>query len=169
MPCGKNTLRTFRESSTRMYSFASPDGIGSHASLTMISFGPTCDSPNVTPPTSSVRSTSADQGVIVDMADELDLILRAETYAKNNRRRIVRKARLGGGTDGEVWRSTRPSAIKVVLNSRNYRDELESYQRLKAADIHRLCGFNIPRLLGGNVVSIAHIEKGSPCLVEVLC
>lgn len=82
------------------------------------------------------------------MADESALILRAETYAKNNGRRIVRKARLGGGTDGEVWRSTRPSAIKVVLNPRNYRDEVESYRRLKAADIHRLCGFSIPRLFG---------------------
>ncbi len=87
---------------------------------------------------------------MVDMADESELIFRAESYAKNNRRRIIRKARLGGGTDGEVWRSTRPSAIKVVLNARNYRDELESYQRLKAADIHRLCGFNVPRLFGWN-------------------
>ncbi len=59
---------------------------------------------------------------MVDMAEESDLIFRAETYAKDNRRRIVRKAWLGGGTDGEVWRSTRPSAIKVVLNARNYPD-----------------------------------------------
>jgi hypothetical protein len=77
-----------------------------------------------------------------------DIFRRADTYAKNNGRRIVRKARLGGGTDGEVWRSTRPSAIKVVLNARNYRDELESYRRLKAANIHNLCGFDIPRLFG---------------------
>jgi hypothetical protein len=82
------------------------------------------------------------------MADESEVFSRAETYAKNNGRRIVRKARLGGGTDGEVWRSTRPSAIKVVLNARNYRDELESYQRLKAANIHNLRGFDIPRLVG---------------------
>jgi hypothetical protein len=82
------------------------------------------------------------------MSDTSELISRAESYAKNNGRRIVRKARLGGGTDGEVWRSTRPSAIKVVLNAKNYQDELESYKRLKAADIHELCGFAIPRLFG---------------------
>lgn len=82
------------------------------------------------------------------MADASELILRAESYAKNNGRRILRKERLGVGTDGEVWRSTRPSAIKVVLNTRNYRDELESYRRLKAAGIYELCGFAIPRLFG---------------------
>jgi hypothetical protein len=84
----------------------------------------------------------------MDMSDDVELFRRANSYAKNNGRRIVRKARLGGGTDGEVWRSTRPSAIKIVLNARNYRDELQSYQRLKDADIHILCGFDIPRLFG---------------------
>jgi hypothetical protein len=82
------------------------------------------------------------------MSDELDFFRRAESYAKDNGHRIVRKARLGGGTDGEVWRSTRPSAIKVVTNAKNYRDELESYRRLKQADIHNLCSFDIPRLFG---------------------
>jgi hypothetical protein len=77
-----------------------------------------------------------------------DLISRAASYAKNNGRVILRKERLGGGTDGEVWRSTRPSAIKVVLNAKNFFDELESYQRLKAAGIHELSGFAIPRLFG---------------------
>jgi hypothetical protein len=84
------------------------------------------------------------------MSEASESISRAETYAKHNRRRILRKERLGAGTDGEVWRSTRPSAIKVVLNEKNYRDELESYQRLKAAGIHELCGFAIPRLFGWN-------------------
>ncbi|HJQ78765.1 MAG TPA: hypothetical protein VJ828_02365 [Lacipirellulaceae bacterium] len=82
------------------------------------------------------------------MAGESELILKAESYAKNNGHRILRKARLGAGTDGEVWRSTRPSAIKVVVSAKNYQDELESYRRLKAAGIHRLCGFDIPRLFG---------------------
>jgi hypothetical protein len=82
------------------------------------------------------------------MADEPGLYSRAKVYAQNNGCRIVRKARLGGGTDGEVWRSTRPSAIKVVIGTKNYRDELESYQRLKSANIYRLCGFAIPRLIG---------------------
>ena len=82
------------------------------------------------------------------MSDESGLIFKAESYAKNNGHRILRKARLGAGTDGEVWRSTRPSAIKVIVNAKNYRDELESYKRLKAANIHRLCGFDIPRLFG---------------------
>jgi hypothetical protein len=82
------------------------------------------------------------------MSDDSGLISKAESYAKNNGHRILRKARLGGGTDGEVWRSNRPSAIKVVISAKNYQDELESYKRLKAADIHRLCGFDIPRLVG---------------------
>lgn len=62
----------------------------------------------------------------------------------------MRKARLGGGTDGEVWRSTRPAAIKAFLHVKNYRDELESYQRLQQAGLHRLCGFDIPRLSAWN-------------------
>jgi len=82
------------------------------------------------------------------MSEDSGLILKAQSYTKNNGHRILRKARLGGGTDGEVWRSTRPSAVKVVLNAKNYQDELESYKRLKAANIHRLCGFDIPRLFG---------------------
>jgi hypothetical protein len=36
----------------------------------------------------------------------------------------------------------------VVINAKNYQDELESYKRLKVADIHRLSGFDIPRLYG---------------------
>jgi hypothetical protein len=82
------------------------------------------------------------------MSNESELVFKAESYAKDSGHRILRKARLGAGTDGEVWRSTRPSAIKVVVSAKNYEDELESYQRLKAAGIHRLCGFDIPRLFG---------------------
>jgi hypothetical protein len=82
------------------------------------------------------------------MSEGSGLILNAESYAKNNGHRILRKARLGGGTDGEVWRSTRPSAVKAVVNAKNYQDELESYKRLKVAGIHSLCGFDIPRLFG---------------------
>jgi hypothetical protein len=82
------------------------------------------------------------------MLDDSELFVRADSYAKNNGHRIVRKARLGGGTDGEVWRSTRPSAIKVLMNAKNYRDELTCYRRFKALRIHNLCGFDIPRLFG---------------------
>ena len=88
-------------------------------------------SDSVTPPINRDRTTSAEYGVAWDMSDESGLIFKAESYAKNNGHRILRKARLRTETDGEVWRSTRPSAIKVIVNAKNYRDELESYKRLK--------------------------------------
>jgi hypothetical protein len=88
------------------------------------------------------------------MSEDSGLIFKAESYAKNNGHRILRKARLGGGTDGEVWRSTRPSAVKAVISAKNYQNELESYKRLQAAGIHRLCGFDIPRLFGWDDASI---------------
>jgi hypothetical protein len=113
----------------------------------MISFGPTCDNASTTPPTLSVNSTSAEYGVTAGMADALELLRKAEDYVQDKGHRIVRKARLGGGTDGEVWRSTRPSAIKVVIGPKNYQDELESYRRLNAANLYHLNGFDIPRLV----------------------
>jgi hypothetical protein len=36
----------------------------------------------------------------------------------------------------------------VIRNSKNYADELESYHRLQNADIHELCGFAVPWLIG---------------------
>ena len=46
-----------------------------------------------------------------------------------------------------MWRSTRPSAIKVIIGPKNYKDELESYRRLNAANLYHLNGFDIPRLV----------------------
>ena len=41
-----------------------------------------------------------------------------------------------------------PSALKAFHHQRNYLDKLESYQRLRAADIHELSGFAVPKLIG---------------------
>ncbi len=57
---------------------------------------------------------------------------------------------LGQGTDGAVWKSDRDSAIKALERERNYRTELECYQRFTDQAITTLHGFSVPRLLEWN-------------------
>jgi len=87
---------------------------------------------------------------MVDMSDESELFSKAETYAKGIGHRLLSKDSLGRGTDGSVWRSTRPSAIKAVKDRKIFQDELECYRRFQAANMRKLCGFAIPWLFGAD-------------------
>ena len=73
---------------------------------------------------------------------------RAIDYINRISQSLVTEAQLGFGTDGIVWRTTRPSAIKVFERRRNYSDELECYRRLQIAGIKELAGFTILNLEG---------------------
>jgi hypothetical protein len=84
------------------------------------------------------------------MSDELQLFANAQAYAKGNGRRLSSKASLGRGTDGSVWQSTRPSAIKAIREKKTFDDELECYRRLQAAGIRQLCGLAVPWLFGAD-------------------
>jgi hypothetical protein len=76
------------------------------------------------------------------------LIECATRYAEFSRIQIDWQSPLGLGTDGAVWKSSRKTAVKALERERNYRIELECYQRLYDADVTRVCGFAVPKLIG---------------------
>jgi hypothetical protein len=80
------------------------------------------------------------------MYDDAPLLKRAEEYAQSRQIVILRKERLGHGSDGSVWKTTRPSAVKALYEHETYQKELECYSRLKRAAIRNLGGFDIPVL-----------------------
>jgi len=84
------------------------------------------------------------------MTDDAVLFERASLYAESRKIRIESKDRLGHGSDGSVWKSSVLSAVKALYAPKNYANELESYKRLKAAGILKLCGFFVPELVGFN-------------------
>ena len=122
--------------------------MGSHASRTVTSLGPTCESANSWPLT---RSDKATFGEYLDgefMSYALSHLVRAQAYADHNKTSLVREDPFGYGMDGTVWRTTRHSAVKVFEHEKNYDDELECYQRFADAGVEDLSGFKIPSLLG---------------------
>lgn len=54
---------------------------------------------------------------------------------------------LGGGTDGDVWKSSRRSAIKAFHYGRNYGMELGAYQRLRYYNVKEIMKMAVPRLI----------------------
>lgn len=74
-----------------------------------------------------------------------DLEKKAELYAKTIDVKIV--SQLGFGTDGTVFETDRETAVKLFERDRNYRHELQSYQRLVEKQMTNLCGFSVPALI----------------------
>lgn len=83
--------------------------------------------------------------MIID--DEL-LLARATSYANSRKIHVLRKEKLGHGSDGAVWRTNRPSAVKALESEPKYKNELECYRRLKRAAVKSLAGFDVPVLEG---------------------
>jgi len=54
---------------------------------------------------------------------------------------------LGHGIDGNVWRTSRQSALKVFARQDTYERERDCYRRLFENDVVRLAGFHVPSLL----------------------
>jgi hypothetical protein len=54
---------------------------------------------------------------------------------------------LGGGQDGDVWKSTRPSAIKAFHYERTYQAEINAYQRLRYYGVREILEMAVPRLI----------------------
>jgi hypothetical protein len=73
-----------------------------------------------------------------------DLEVRARLYAEALG--ISIEKRLGYGSDGCVWKTSRRTAIKVFESSKIYEVELECYRRLERAGVTEICGFAVPRL-----------------------
>ena len=76
------------------------------------------------------------------------LIENAKSYATRRGIRLYFEHPLGYGTDGSVWKSNRPSAVKALERESNYRTELACYQRLKERGIRNIRGFAVPALEG---------------------
>lgn len=75
-----------------------------------------------------------------------DLLVRARRYAEQELTTIAAQP-LGFGDDGAVWESERHTVVKVFVRERNYRHELECYQRLADAGIRKVREFEVPTLL----------------------
>ncbi len=79
-----------------------------------------------------------------------ELERRAIEYAALSRIAIDLESPLGRGTDGSVWISDRDTAVKALERERNYRIELECFQRFYDHDITNVQGFSVPKLVGWN-------------------
>jgi hypothetical protein len=78
--------------------------------------------------------------------DHALLFERASHYAKSRGMSVESKDLLGHGSDGSVWRSSTPTAVKALYYEKNYANELESYRRLKRAGVQQINGFFVPIL-----------------------
>lgn len=54
---------------------------------------------------------------------------------------------LGAGTNGNVYQTSRPSAIKIHAQPHTFRNELSAYRRLDLRNTDDLRGFAVPRLI----------------------
>src|SRR6476660_1136861 len=54
---------------------------------------------------------------------------------------------LGHGIDGNVWHTSRQSALKVFARRETYERERDCYRRLFENGVARLAGFHVPELL----------------------
>lgn len=76
-----------------------------------------------------------------------ELAKRAETYVQSRSLTLDLQYPLGSGIDGCVWRTSRPSALKLCERYKNFEDEGECYGRFRAAGVGRLQGFAVPELI----------------------
>jgi hypothetical protein len=74
------------------------------------------------------------------MSYHLAHLLRAQAYADSNDISLLREDPFGYGIDGTVWRTSRHSVVKVLEHEKNFRDELECYQRLTQAGVDEISG-----------------------------
>ncbi|HVU87227.1 MAG TPA: hypothetical protein VHD36_07895 [Pirellulales bacterium] len=81
------------------------------------------------------------------MSESHDPLARAHHYAKSKRIELEEKGKLGHGTDGTVWATSRASALKLFEHCKGYDNELACYRRLGNAGIHEIRGLAVPRLV----------------------
>ena len=73
-----------------------------------------------------------------------DIVALAEEYAAGHG--IELAERLGHGVDGEVFSTSRRSAVKVFRHEPLYQRERDVYLRLRSLGIEELLGFAIPQM-----------------------
>ncbi len=96
------------------------------------------------------------------MPDEKAVLGNAIAYCNSKNIALQSQDKLGYGSDGVVWKTSVPSALKALYRHENYEIELECYRRLKAAGIDKINGLNVPVLEGFddelNVIEITFVQ-----------
>lgn len=75
---------------------------------------------------------------------------------------------LGDGTDGNVWKTARKTAVKAFKYNKNYDMELACYQRLTENNVTNIMSLAVPRFVGCDH-ELQVIEMGivsPPCLID---
>jgi hypothetical protein len=97
------------------------------------------------------------------MLSDDQLFERAVEYCKSRNIRILRQDCLGYGSDGTVWRSSLPTAVKVLHRPEVFAIELECYERLKRAGVNKINGLNVPMLEGSSqALQVIEIQLVKP-------
>lgn len=78
------------------------------------------------------------------MAASEDLNNAVQVYAEQSEITIANL--LGFGQDGEVWRTSRQTALKVLERDQAYQNERDAYQLLSDAGINQIGIFAVPEL-----------------------
>ena len=75
---------------------------------------------------------------------------------------------LGHGIDGNVWRTSRQSALKVFALRETYERERDCYRRLFDNRVERLAGFQVPELLdySNRHAAIEMTIVKPPCILD---
>jgi hypothetical protein len=75
---------------------------------------------------------------------------------------------LGHGIDGNVWRTSRQSALKVFARSDTYERERDCYRRLFENQVERLAGFQVPELMdySNAFCAIEMTVVRPPCILD---
>lgn len=76
-----------------------------------------------------------------------ELARAAQLYADARKITIHFESPLGFGSDGTIWPNSRGSALKILINERNYRVERDCYLRLRDERIRRVGKLNVPMLV----------------------
>jgi len=82
------------------------------------------------------------------MAYSKEALERIEQYLMLRRKGVKIKEYLGGGTDGDVWRTSEDTAVKVFKTEKAYGNEQATYQVLTRVGIVDIIdGFWVPKML----------------------
>ncbi len=73
--------------------------------------------------------------------------IRATQYCQSRGFDVVGKERLGYGSDGVVWRTTRGTALKLFYRAEQFDLEWECYERLRTAEVTQIGCCSVPRLI----------------------
>jgi hypothetical protein len=87
-------------------------------------------------------------GLVAMCLSNDDVFDNASEYAKRRHRNILRQDSPGFGTDGWIWKTSLPSAVKAFYRHSVFRTELACYQRLKSCGVNQIHGLDVPILEG---------------------